>query len=228
MHASAAAPSRLARIVAPIALVLVLLGCATPSAAPSGTPTPTPSSSIGGPSTSITPTASSPAGEVPFDPTADLVTTFDSQVFRPAFRVNLPADWVAVERDAAAFQIYFGAEDYEITIDHTYQQDETAEAAMARLLTAQSLTVAGNPQPITIGGQTGLTVIVDAAAPVLWSDSGFHTNAPELRIRLATVPVEGGETVSIFIVANTGADGFAAVDEMALRILSTLEWVAPS
>ena len=139
----------------------------------------------------------------------------------------MPADWVPIERDAAAFQIYLGAEEYEITIDHTYQKVETAEAAMARLLSAPSLTAQGDPQPITIGGQTGQTVIVDASAPVLWSDSGYHTNVPDLRLRLVTVPVEGGETVSMFVVANTKADDFPAVDEIALRILSTLAWIGP-
>jgi len=162
---------------------------------------------------------------VPFDPAADLDTTFSSQVFRPAFRVDLPADWIAIERDAAAFQIYFGNEDYEITIDHTYQQAETAEAAMTRLLSAASLTPQGDPQPITVGGQAGLTVVVDASAPVRWSDSGYHINLADLRVRLVTVPVEGGDTVSIFIVATTNADEFAAVDQIALRILATLEWV---
>jgi hypothetical protein len=162
---------------------------------------------------------------VPFDPAAALDTTFVSKIFIPAFRVNMPADWIAVERDPIGFQIYFGYEDYEITIDHTYQQAETAEAAMARLLTAPSLTTRGDTQPITIGGQAGLTVVVDASAPVLWSDSGYHINVANLRVRLATVPVEGGETVSIFIVANTNANEFAATDEMARRILSTLEWV---
>jgi hypothetical protein len=121
-----------------------------------------------------------------------------------------------------------GNEEYEITIDHTYQQAETAEAAMARLLSAPSLTAQGDPQPITIGGQAGQTVVVDASAPVRWSDSGYHINVPDLRVRLATVPVEGGETVSIFVVANTTAADFPAVDKIALRILSTLEWVAPT
>jgi hypothetical protein len=40
-----------------------------------------------------------------------------------------------------------------------------------------------------------------------------------------TVPVTGGETVSIFVVANTTANEFAAVDRVAGRILATLEWV---
>jgi hypothetical protein len=195
-----------------------------PSGSPSASATPAPES----PTPRATTPSPSPVAGPSFDPAAELDTTFDSKIFRPAFRVSLPADWVPVERDAAAFQIYLGNEEYEITIDHTYQQPETAEAAMARLLSAPSLTAQGTPQPITIGGQVGQTVVVDASAPVTWRDSGYHINVPDLRVRLATVPVEGGQTVSIFVVANTGADDFAAVDAIALRILSTLDWVAPS
>lgn len=217
VQGAAAAPAELARLVAAAVLGVVVLGCTTPSSAPG-------SASPGGPA-NATPTGSGPAAGVPFDPAADLDATFESEVFLPAFRVSLPPDWVPIERDAAAFQIYFGNEDYEITIDHTYQRPETAEAAMARLLGAPSVTAQGNPEPITVGGRAGLTVVVDASAPVQWSDSGYHINVANLRVRLATIPVEGGETVSIFVVANTNADEFAAVDQIALRILSTLEWV---
>jgi hypothetical protein len=219
---------------------VAVLGCASPSSAPaSSSPSASATVPLGSPSASATQAAESPSPRATrpspspvagpsFDPAAELDTTFNSRIFRPAFRVSLPADWVPIERDAAAFQIYLGNEEYEITIDHTYQQAETAEAAMARLLSAPSLTAQGSPQPITIGGQAGQTVVVDAASSVMWSDSGYHTNVPGLRVRLATIPVEGGETVSIFVVANTSADDFAAVDEIALRILSTLEWVAPT
>jgi hypothetical protein len=212
--------------VAPAVLGIIVLGCTTPSAEPgSGSPNASATPAAGSPSASATPIRASPPAGGQFDPSADLDTTFDSKIFRPGLSVKLPAAWIPIERDAEAFQIYFGNEDYEITIDHTYHAAETASAAMARLLGAPSLTAQSEPRTITVGGRAGLTVVVDASAPVLWSDSGYHINVPDLRLRLATVPVEGGETVSIFVVANTRADEFAAVDEIALRILETLEWV---
>jgi hypothetical protein len=223
---AAAMLSRITRLMAAAILGVAVLGCTTASTPPpSGSPRASATEAAGSPTASTTPTGSPAVTGVPFDPAAALDTTFVSKIFTPAFRVKLPAYWIAIERDAIGFQIYFGDEDYEITIDSTYKQVETAEAAMARLLGAPSLTTQGDPQPITIGGRAGLTVVVDASAPVLWHDSGYHINVANLRVRLATVPVEGGETVSIFIVANTNASQFAAVDEIALRILSTLTWV---
>jgi hypothetical protein len=220
--------SRVPQVAVAAVLGVLVLGCTTPSSAgsPSASATGAPASPSPNATPIATPTGTKSAAGVPFDPTASLDIAFDSKIFDPAFRVMLPADWIAVERDAAGFQIYFHNEDYEITIDHTYQQPETAAAAMARLLAAPSLTAQGDPQAITIGGKAGLTVIVDASNPVLWSDSGYHINVSNLRVRLAAIPVAGGQTVSIFIVANTNAGEFAAVDKIALRILATLEWVA--
>jgi hypothetical protein len=228
--------SRLSRAMAQAVLGLFVLGCTTPSVAPaSGSPNasstpasgrPTASAAPGGQSPSASASVSSPAAEASFDPAAELDTTFASKIFRPALRVKLPAAWTPVERDPEGFQVYFGFEDYEITIDHTFHQPETTTAAMARLLRPPALTAQGDPRPITIGGKAGLTVVVDASSPVRWPDSGYHINVANLRVRLATIPVEGGETVSIFVVANTSADDFAGVDAIALRILATLEWVA--
>jgi hypothetical protein len=237
MQGPVAPTSRLSRVVAQAVLGLFVLGCTSQSVAPaSGGPNTSGTATSSSPSAaataasggqpSSTASVSSPAARATLDPAAELDTTFDSKIFRPAIRIKLPSAWIAVERDPEAFQMYFGDEDYEITIDHTYHHPETAAAAMARLLGAPSLTAQGDPRPITIGAQASLTVVVDASAPVLWSDSGYHINRANLRVRLATVPVEGGETVSIFIVANTSADEFAAVDEIALRILATLELVA--
>jgi hypothetical protein len=238
MQGPVAPTSRLSRVMAQAVLGLFVLGCTSPSVAPasggrnasatatSGSLNASATAPSGSQTMSATSSPSNPAAGAPFDPAAELDTAFDAKIFRPAFRVRLPAAWIAIERDPAAFQMYFDNEAYEITIDHTYHEPETAAAAMARLLRAPSQTAQGDPRPITIGGQPGLTVVVDASAPVLWSDSGYHLNSANLRVRLATVPVEGGETVSIFIVANTSADEFAAVDEIALRILATLEWVA--
>lgn len=222
MQGTTARTSRVWRVVAPAVIGVLAMGCTTASSMSESADPSTNTSA----SASATQEGSSVAAAVPFDPATELDATFESQVFLPPLRVKLPADWVPIERDPAAFQIYFGTEEYEITIDHTYQQPETAEVAMARLLSAPYLTAQGQPESITIGGQSGLTVVVDASAPVEWSDSGYHTNLPDLRVRLVTVPVEGGETVSIFVVANTSADEFAPVDQIALRILSTLEWVA--
>jgi hypothetical protein len=195
-------------------LLGVLAGCTTTPAPPSARePTARPTSSGTPP----------PVGS--FDPTAALAVTFESKIFDPPFRISKPANWVAAERDAAAFQLYYGDEDFEITIDHTYQHAETAEAAMARLLGAPSLTARSDREAITVGGHVGQTVVIDASAPVLWSDSGYHINSPNLSVRLVTVPVDGGETVSIFIVANAEPAAFAALDEIARRILDTLVWV---
>jgi hypothetical protein len=222
---------RVLRVLTPSLLCGLVLGCATASTAPSSrspNPSAAPASSVLSSSATPNPTqtpSASPSLGISFDPAADLVTTFDSAVFQPAFTIKLPADWTTAERDAEAFQIYFGAEDYELTIDHTYHARETATAAMARLLRAPSITAQGKPKPITIGGRSGLTVVVDASTPVLWSDSGYHINVANLRVRLLTVPVEGGETVSIFVVANTGAEQFEAVDKIGLRMLATLKWV---
>ena len=230
MHGPAAPLARLPSVAAAVVLALVTVGCATPPSAPSsGGSIATATALTPGPSSSPAPSAArpttSPVARASFDPKAALVTTFASKIYDPGFRLKMPAGWTAIERDPTAFQVYFGEEVDEITIDHTYQKPETPSAAMARLLAAPSQTPQGEPRPITIGGKAGLTVVVDTSAPVTWSDSGFHTNRAGLRVRLITAPVEGGETVSIFVVANTRADDFAAVDEIGLRILATLEWV---
>ena len=233
MHGPTTPLTRLPRPMAAVALGIVVVGCATPSSAPaSAGPSTSPSSGASAvtasPSASPAPSAARPStipvARASFDPKAALVTTFASKIFVPGFRLKVPAGWITIERDPAAFQVYFGEEDHEITIDHTYQKPETASGAMARLLAAPSQTAQGEPKPITVGGQAGLTVVVDTSAPVTWSDSGFHTNRSGLRVRLVTAPVAGGGTVSIFVVANTRADDFAALDEIALRILATLEW----
>jgi hypothetical protein len=229
VHGPAAPQARLPSVVVVAVLGLVVAGCATPPSAPSSAGSIVSATALTArPSASPAPSArpsTGPVARASFDPKAALVTTFASKIFVPGFRLKMPAGWIAIERDAAAFQVYFGEEDDEITIDHTYRKPETPTAAMARLLAAPSQVTQGQPRPITIGGKTGLTVVVDTSAPVTWSDSGFHTNRAGLRVRLITAPVAGGETVSIFVVANTRAEDFAAVDEIGLRLLATLEWV---
>jgi hypothetical protein len=230
VHGPATPQARLPRVAVAVVLGLVVAGCATPPSAPSSAGSTASATAVtASPSASPAPSgarpSTGPVARASFDPKAALVTTFASKIFVPGFRLKMPAGWIAIERDSAAFQVYFGEEDDEITIDHTYRKPETPTAAMARLLAAPSQVTQGEPRPITIGGKAGLTVVVDTTAPVTWSDSGFHTNRAGLRVRLITAPVAGGETVSIFVVANTRAEDFAAVDEIGLRILATLEWV---
>lgn len=180
---------------------------ATPSATDVATPRPTPQ-----------PTDS------PLDASAPLDATYTTEIFDPAFSLMIPSTWVAVERDPAAFQVYLGNEDYEITIDSTYKGTESVEDAIERLTSTPRLD-AGEVTAMTVGGRDGLFFLAQPTGAVAFSDSGFHTNgATQMRVGAVSVPRD--RTVTIFVV--TPHPDFAEVDEIALRMLATLEWIPAS
>ena len=74
---------------------------------------------------------------------------------------------------------------------------------------------------MTVGGRDGLFFLAQPTGAVAFSDSGFHTNSAT-QMRVGAVSVPSGKTVSIFIV--TRFPDFAELDEIALRMLATLEW----
>jgi hypothetical protein len=180
--------------------------------------------------TSVTATATSTATatpqptDSPLDASAPLDATYTTEIFDPAFSLQIPSDWVAVERDAAAFQAYVGNEDYELTVDSTYMGSESVEDAIERLISTPRLD-AGEVTAMTVGGRDGLFFVADPSGAVAFPDSGFHTNRPA-HLRVGAVSVAGGKTVTIFIV--TPHSDFAELDEIALRILATLEWIPAS
>jgi hypothetical protein len=160
----------------------------------------------------------------PLDASAPLDVTYTSEIFDPAFSLKIPSAWVAVERDSAAFQVYLGSEEYEITIDSTYEGTESVEDAIERLTSTPRLD-AGEVAAMTVGGRDGLFFLAQPIGAVAFSDSGFHTNGAT-QMRVGAVSVPGGKTVTIFIV--TPHPDFAELDEIALRMLATLEWILAS
>ena len=201
-----------------IALALaVALASATALAACSG---------IAAPSITPAPTASStPAPAKTLDPRAALEASFESTIFMPAFRLRMPATWFGIERDDALLQVWLDEEKYEITFDTTYRHAETVEAAIARLRATSGLNP-GETAPLTVGGRAGLTFVADPAAAVKFTDSGFHTNAAG-RLRVTVVPTDAGQTITIFVTTADPA-GFGELDEIALRILASVEWTGAS
>jgi hypothetical protein len=169
-------------------------------------------------------TATPQPTDSPLDGSAPLDVTFTTKVFDPAFTLDIPSDWVAVERDAAAFQVYTGNEEYEITVDSTYKGTESVEDAIERLTSTPGLD-AGEVAAMTVGGRDGLFFVAQPSGAVAFSDSGFHTNGAT-HMRVGAVSVPDGKTVTIFVV--TPHPDFAELDEIALRMLATLEWIPAS
>lgn len=205
------------RQLALLMLIILLVACSGATAETTVTASPEAT-------TSATPTATPQPTDSPLDASAPLDVSFTSEIFDPAFSMRIPADWVAVERDPAAFQVYVGSEAYELTIDSTYKGTETVDDAIERLISAPGLN-AGEISPMTVGGRDGLFFLADPSSAVAFSDSGFHTNGPA-HLRVGAVAVAGGTTVTIFIV--TPHADFAELDEIALRMLGTLEWLPAS
>jgi hypothetical protein len=197
------------RGVAVLAGALLIVGCSSgaPTAAPTTEPT-------------VKPAITERPLET-LDPGAALDVPVATKIFVPGLRLKLPASWFKIERDPAAFQVWLNEERYELTIDSTYKKAETVEQAIARLLKAPGLN-AGETTALTVGGQAGLTFLADNAKAVRFSDSGFHTNEGG-KIRVIAVPVADGTTVSMF-VTTPDQSRFAELDQIALRILETLEW----
>jgi hypothetical protein len=201
---------------AAVAVALLASGCsgsdgpsasATRSAAPSSTP------SAGVPS----------APPATIDPAVPLTKTFTTKVFRPGLSLRLPADWYPTERDVSAFQAYRGDEDFEITLDHSYQKKESVDQGVARLSATQGLT-AGPLKDVTVGGRTGKAFIAQFDKGVRFPDTGFHANDSG-PMALMVLPVPDGTTVTVYLLTRT--DRAAALPGlMALtdRIFATVRW----
>jgi hypothetical protein len=205
------------RPLALLSLIFPLVACSGATVEPTVTASPEAT-------TAATARATPQPTDSPLHPSARLSVTFTSEIFDPAFRMRIPADWVAVERDPAAFQVYVGSEAYVVTIDSTYKGTESVEDAIGRLTSTPHLD-AGEVTPMTVGGRDGLFFVADPSSAVTFSDSGFHTNGPA-HLTVGAVSIAGGTTVTIFVV--TPHADFAGLDEIALRMLATLEWIPAS
>lgn len=156
------------------------------------------------------------------DPQASLTQTVDAK-FDPPFVLQLPADWTAAPRDRWAFQAYFGDEDFEITFDHTYQEKESVDDAIARLADTTGL-MPGPVTPVVVGGLAGKGFVGDSQSAVRFTDSGFHTNDAS-SLEVIAIPMADGTTVTVFLTA--GADprlGVDALGRLARRIFETVQW----
>jgi hypothetical protein len=160
---------------------------------------------------------------VTLDSAAPLTQTYTTTIFLPAFAVAIPATWTPIERDPIGFQVYLGAEDYEITFDHTYQQPETVADAVARLKGTAGISVEQD-YAITVGGRDGLGFDASGESALQFTDSGFHTNMAE-RIGIGLIPLPDGTTLTIFITPNADPmHGLEPLRELATRIFATVEW----
>lgn len=201
------------RPVPVLLLTILLAGCA-------GSQVESTFITVASPTATVAATPTAEPTDSPLDPDAPLDVTFTTQIFQPAFSIDIPSDWVAVERDPAAFQVYTAGEAYELTIDSTYKEPETVQDAIARLTTTPNL-AAGEVSALTVGGRDGLFFLADPTRAVEFSDSGFHTNSAA-HMRIGAVATADGGTVTIFVV--TPHPDFAELDELALRMLATVQW----
>jgi hypothetical protein len=156
------------------------------------------------------------------DPQAPLTQRVRSAFYEP-FTVRLPAGWTSVLRDKAAYQVYTGNEEYEITFDHTYTLKESVSEAIARLKETPGLE-AGPTTPVRIGNREGSGFDATSDAAVMFGDSGFHTNEPA-SLQVFAVPAGDGTTITVFLTA--GADPMKGMDTLgplARRIFRTVRW----
>ena len=198
-----------------VSLGIVLSGCG------SGPPPP----STATPTTRAAASASVPSSaksNVSIDPNAPLTQSVNA-AFDPPFRLRIPGDWTSALRDAAAFQIYAGAEDFEVTFDHAYKGKESVDAAIARL-ERTSRVKAGDITEVVVGGKKGKAFVAASDGPIQFTDSGFHTNWAG-KSEVIAIPASDGTTITIFLTA--GADpgqGLETLGPLARRIFQTVEW----
>jgi hypothetical protein len=163
----------------------------------------------------------------PIDPDVALTQAYSTTVFQPPLTVKLPADWYPTERDASAFQMYVGDENYEITFDTTSKRKETVAGAIARLKATEGIQ-AGPESPVTIGGRQGRAFVASrpGALRLTFSDSGFHVPGGN-DIEVMAVPLADGTTLTAFITRRA-EDGVTRPLEptrrLARRIFATVTW----
>jgi hypothetical protein len=166
--------------------------------------------------------AESSPTKVAIDADATLAQTVDAK-FDPPFTLQIPGDWTGVLRDRWAFQAYAGNEEFEITFDHTYQEKESVDEAIARLTHTEGLAPRA-VSTIVVGGREGKGFVADSQAAVKFVDSGFHTNEASA-LEIIAIPAPDGTTITIFLTA--GGDplhGLDALGPLARRIFDTVTW----
>ena len=161
-----------------------------------------------------------PPSPVGPDPAAPLTQVFTTTVFKPAMTIRLPADWTPVERDAAAFQAFFGTESNELTLDHSYRQRESVSTAMTRLAATDGLEP-GPMYDVSMGGRKGRGFVGKAPKGVEFKDSTFHI--PVGPIEVMAVPMTDGTTLTVFVTDNVGG-GLTSTSQLARRILAGVTW----
>jgi hypothetical protein len=171
-------------------------------------------------------TPSSATGAVssiePIDPEARLTQNVDTG-FDPPFTLQIPADWTGVLRDPSAFQAYAGQEDFEITFDHTYRQQESVDEGVARMADTAGL-VPGPVTAVVVGGREGKGFLGTANSAVRFLDSGFHTNHA-MPVELFVIPAPDGTTITIFLTAEGAPQhGLEALSPLARRVFQTVDW----
>ena len=210
------------RRVAPLLLLTVLLGAAACGGSDGSTASPMPPATSDAVSASPAAVTSSASPTLTIDPQAPLTQRVRSAFYEP-FTLRLPEGWTSVLRDKAAYQVYTGNEEYEITFDHTYTSEESVAEAIARLKEAPGLQ-AGAVTPVKIGNREGMGFEGSSDAAVMFGDSGFHTNEPG-RLQVFAVPADDGTTITVFLTA--GADpinGMDTLGPLARRIFKTVRW----
>jgi hypothetical protein len=182
---------------------------------------------------SRTSSPSSPAVALPspsvvgIDPSAPLTQTYTTTLFKPPLTVKLPAGWFPTERDVAAFQVYVGDEDYEITFDHSYTGKESVDGAVERLKKAEGIQ-AGRVSAVSVGGRASMAFVASRPGTMrlTFSDSGFHVPGGS-DLEVMAVPLPDGTTLTVFVGRRVDDGVTRPLEPMrrvARRILATVTW----
>ena len=198
-------------------LVAALTGCGGSS---TGTAQPTASPSaeaVAAPTPSV----------IVIDPQVPLTQTYRTTSFQPPFTLKLPADWYPTERDVAAFQVYAGDEEHEVTFDHSYQRKETVDEAIARLKRTEGL-VAGTVSEVSVGGRRGLAFVGKRGGQfgLRFADSGFHVPAGS-DLEVMAVGLPDGTTLTVFVTRRVEDGAVRPLEptrRLAHRILASIVW----
>ena len=195
---------QLTRAVWIVSIMLTVVGCGS---------TASEKESAASPTTAVTSTTSTTTSTSASAPSSN---TYQTKIFRPAFSVDLPSGWTAVERDIAAVQIFVpcdacehgGEENGEITLDMTLGK-VSPEEAIAKLRGASN----AESQPAAPAHLESLdgfkfTATRTGAGEMKFADIGYRSEADGEPIDVFALDV-GGRTVTIFVDPHTATGGAA-------------------
>lgn len=205
---------QLVRVMRGASVVIVTAGCGSSS----------------GPQPAVSPTTAVPTTSTSASTTPS--GTYQTKIFKPAFSVDLPSEWTAVERDLASIQFFVqcdacahgGEENGEITMDMTLGKLSPADA-IAKLAGASSAEVQP-AAPAHVASVDGfkLTAARTGAGEVTFADIGYRSEATGQPIDVFALDV-GGRTLTMLvdphIATGPAADQFTAA---AAAIIESIQF----